>query len=696
MFFKILCCSLLSLSLITAQETRSTLLGRATDAQGATVAGVKVIVRNTDTGASQTLETNPSGYYEANLLMQGPYQITAESKGFKKVNRTGIILPVSSRIEVNLSLEIGALTETISVSAEAPLLETNSVSSGRVIDNKTVMELPVMGNSAMLLVKNSPGIQSGGVNNYLALHSNAGGSDYSVGGNIGGNSWTLDGSPNQGPGRRTAYLPYTDAISEFKVETNNYDASIGQTSGAAITMISKSGSNEFHGTATWQHWQQRWQGTPFFVKQNYFRSINAAEAAGNKALADRIRNTDKQPTGHSNNWGASGGGPVIIPKICDGRNKLFWFFTYNAFKDVKVEDSSAFNHTVPTLIAIQAAASCILLITSGLLTRGIYNGVSEKPGFVYEHSFAIDPGLQSVGIENQKARLYFNELRTRIDQISGVESTSIATIPPLGNRRSVRLSKVGPLYINNIDRNYFDTMRIPLLRGRTFLPNEQNVLILSDRAASRLWPNEDPLGKEFVTEDGKNRWPFIAIAANAPVNDPGEPDAMEIYHPLTDADLTFGVLLVCTTNRTQAQQALQKTANSSNASVIPDIETMRSGMDRRLRNSRTVGFAGLISFAITQRTREIGIRIALGATRWQVMHLGFDRLIPPTAIGIAIGMVAAALGHALRAELYGLSALDPLTFIFTPILFLTTALIFSISPLTRAAKIDPSTSLRHE
>jgi len=305
--------------------------------------------------------------------------------------------------------------------------------------------------------------------------------------------------------------------------------------------------------------------------------------------------------------------------------------------------------------------------------------------------------LQSVGIENQKARLYLNELRARVDQVSGVESTTVATIPPLGNRRSVRCSKVGTLYINNIDRNYFDTMRIPLLRGRTFLPNEQNVLILSDRAASRLWPNEDPLGKEFVTEDGKKRWPVIAIAANAAVNHPGDPDAMEIYHPLTDADLSFAVLLVRTTNRTQAQQSLQQTANSINASVIPNIETMREGMDRRLRNSRTVGFAGLISFAITQRTREIGIRLALGATRWQVMRLGFDRLIPPTAIGIAIGMVAAAaLGHALRAELYGLSALDPLTFILTPILFLATALIFSNGPLTRAAKIDPSTSLRHE
>jgi hypothetical protein len=191
-------------------------------------------------------------------------------------------------------------------------------SSGRVLVDKTVMELPLMGNSAMLLVKITPGIQSGGVNNYLALHSNAGGSDYNVDGNVGGNAWTLDGSPNSGPGRRTAYLPYSDAVSEFKVETNNFDAGIGQTSGAAITMISKSGTNALHGTATWQHWQQRWQGTSFFVKQQYYQKINAAGAAGNHALAQSLRATDKQPTGRSNNWGASAGGPLVIHLMFGG------------------------------------------------------------------------------------------------------------------------------------------------------------------------------------------------------------------------------------------------------------------------------------------------------------------------------------------------------------------------------------------
>ena len=332
-----------------SQETRSMLFGRVLDPQSSAIVGATVVVRNADTGVALSFKTNDTGYYEANLLLPGAYELTAESAGFKKLLRKGVTLPVSSRLEVNLTLEIGGVTETVSVTADAPLLETNAVSSGRVIDNKSLMELPVMGNSAMLLVKLAPGIQTGGVNNYLALHSNAGGSDYSVGGNIGGNAWTLDGSPNQGPGRRTAYLPYTDAVAEFKVETNNFDASIGQSSGAAITMISRSGNNELHGTATWQHWQQRWQGTPFFVKQNYYRSIAQAEAAGNTARANQIRSQDKQPTGRSNNWGASGGGPLVIPKLYNGRNKLFWFFTYNAFKDVKVEDAANFNRTVPTL-----------------------------------------------------------------------------------------------------------------------------------------------------------------------------------------------------------------------------------------------------------------------------------------------------------------------------------------------------------
>jgi hypothetical protein len=334
-----------------SQDTRSTLAGRVLDPQGSAVVGAAVVVRNADTGVALAFRTNDTGYYEASLLIPGNYELTAEMSGFKKLLRRGVVLPVSSRLVVDLHLEVGGVTETISVTAEAPLLETSAVTSGRVLENKSIMELPVMGNSAITLVKLTPGIQTSGVNNYLAPHSNIGGSDYQIDGNVGGNSWTLDGSPNQGPSRRLAYLPYTDAVAEFKVETSNFDAGVGQSSGASISMISKSGTNSLHGTATWQHWQQRWQGTPFFVKQNYYRSIAAAEAIGDTARAQAIRNTDKQQPGRSHNWGASAGGPVVIPKVYDGRNKLFWFFTYNALKEVKTEAANTFNRTVPTAAA---------------------------------------------------------------------------------------------------------------------------------------------------------------------------------------------------------------------------------------------------------------------------------------------------------------------------------------------------------
>ncbi|MBI4906132.1 MAG: TonB-dependent receptor [Acidobacteria bacterium] len=331
-----------------AQETRATIFGRVLDPQGSAIPSANVVVKNTDTNVTLTFKTNETGYYEASLLLPGNYQVDCDAAGFKHLTHKGVILPVSTRLEVNLAMEVGGVTEVISVTGETQLLETSSVTSGRVVDNKSLMELPVMGNSAIVLVRWTPGVQWGGVNLYLAPHSNIGGSDYNIDGNVGGNSWTLDGSPNQGPSRRLAYLPYTDGIAEYKIETNNFDAGIGQSTGVAISMVTKSGTNALHGTMTWQHWQQRWQGTPFFVKQNYFRSIAAAEAAGDTARANRIRGTDKQQPGRSNNWGISAQGPVYIPKIFDGRNRLFWAFTYNGLKDVKSEEPVTYNRTVPT------------------------------------------------------------------------------------------------------------------------------------------------------------------------------------------------------------------------------------------------------------------------------------------------------------------------------------------------------------
>ncbi len=354
--------TLLACAAAYSQETRGSIFGRVTDPSGSLIPKADIRVINVDTNSTTSLETNDSGYFEASLLLPGTYRVTIEAAGFKQSLRDGITLSVSSRADASMQLQVGGSAETITVNSQSPLIDTSAVSSGRVVDNRSLMDLPVLGNSAILLVKFAPGMQSGGVNNYLGLHSNSGGSDYSTSGNVGGNEWSIDGVPNNGNSRRAAYLPYSDTIQEFKVETSSFDASIGHTTGASIAMFSKAGTNSIHGTLTEQHWQQRWNGSPFFVKQLYYRRINEAEAAGDTALANTLRGTDKQSSGRSNNWAATVGGPVVIPKLYNGKNKLFFFFSYNGFKDVKTEDANSINRTIPTLAERQGDFSQLLRV----------------------------------------------------------------------------------------------------------------------------------------------------------------------------------------------------------------------------------------------------------------------------------------------------------------------------------------------
>ncbi len=404
----------LSAPSLFSQETRSMIFGRVTDPSGSSITGAKVVTRNLENGAVTTLETNSTGYYEANLLLPGSYEVDVEANGFKKAARKGIQLQIGSRVEIDHKLEMGQMTETISVTAEAPMLETNAVSSGRVMDNRTVMDLPVMGNSVMLLLRQSAGMQTGGVNNELGLHSIAGGSDYGTSGNVGGNMWMMDGVPNQGSNRRAAMLPYSDTVAEFRLETSNFDASVGQTTGAVISMTSKSGSNSAHGTATWQHWQRRWNGTPFFVKQLYFRRINEALAAGNTARANELRGQDRQPTGRSNNWAATFGGPVVIPKLFNGKNKLFFFFSYNAFKDVKTEDASSINRTIPTSAQRNGDFSQLLTVPNNPVQFQLHDPLSVRPDPARAGQFIRDPFAGNIvprnRIQNPMAAAYLRLL----------------------------------------------------------------------------------------------------------------------------------------------------------------------------------------------------------------------------------------------------------------------------------------------
>ncbi len=331
-----------------AQETRSTILGTVRDSAGAVVPGATIEVTNADTNASTRRTANDKGYFEAPYLLPGNYNVTVSAPGFKRYVQRGYALTVNSRQNLDITIEVGGTSETVTVTAtNTALLETTNGNGTASLEQRQISDLPVMSNSAILLARGVPGIQWTAQPNYLGMHSNVGGSAISAAGGVGGNEFSLDGVPNMTQGRRTGYLPYTDTVAEFKVETAPFDASKGHTTGATISLSTKSGSNDYHGQLTWQHWQQRINATQSTTNASYWSRIKAAEAAGNTTLAEQLKSVSAQPSGRSNNWAGSVGGPVRVPWLFNGKDKLFFFFGYNAAKDVKTEEASQVNRTVP-------------------------------------------------------------------------------------------------------------------------------------------------------------------------------------------------------------------------------------------------------------------------------------------------------------------------------------------------------------
>ncbi len=308
-----------------AQETRGSIHGRVTDPSGAAVPGVTVTVDNLDMNTSTTLTTNQTGYYEASLLIAGNYRVSAQFAGFKKTVRSGLLLPLSGNLDIGVKLEVGEVADSVSVTAESPVLDTSTASSGRVLDNRSVMDLPVIANNVMVLVKMTPGLFTGGVNDYLGPHSISGASDYSTGAGVGGNEWSIDGVPSNGASRQTAYLPHEDTVQEMRIETSNFDVSVGHGTLANITLMTKAGGSRYHGTVTEQHWQQSWQ------------AIAAFTAPGPVA------------PGHSNNYVGAFGGPVWIPKVYKKSNRFFFFFSYQRNKDHVADLPTRVNTTIPTM-----------------------------------------------------------------------------------------------------------------------------------------------------------------------------------------------------------------------------------------------------------------------------------------------------------------------------------------------------------
>ncbi len=293
-------------------DARGTIVGRVTDSSGAIMAGVDIRATNAATGVIAAAKTNESGNYVLPYLVPGTYTINAEITGFRKFVRENVEIRVSDRVELNIEMAVGDMTQAVEVVAETPLLQTAEASLGQVVDERRIMELPLFAGNAMDLVHLAPGTVNGTdmrlrkapFNNAPSQFSTDGSGNY-------GNSFTIDGVANvysDGTQPRVAFSPPTASLSEFKVETSAFDAGMGRVLGSVVNVSTKGGSNALHGQA-WE-WLRH-------------SMLDCATLFQNKAIPYK-----KPAIYRDNRFGIAGGGPVYIPKVYNGKNKTFWHFTF--------------------------------------------------------------------------------------------------------------------------------------------------------------------------------------------------------------------------------------------------------------------------------------------------------------------------------------------------------------------------------
>ena len=324
---RVLAVALLLLSafvLAGAQEFRGSVTGKITDPNGAAVPGATVAIRNVDTNVEATATTNEEGAYSFPLLQPGKYRLTINAQGFSPATREDVVVNVADKLTLDVQLQLTGVGETVTtVAAVAPDIETGSVTTGTTVTGRQISELPLTEGTAYQLATLAPGVSYTGNPLFTGPTSNSNLAAFRSNGAVGANEITLDGSPNYAFDGGVGFSPPSDAVQEFKVQTNAFDAQQGYSAGAVVNVAVKSGTDKLHGSV---------------YEFNRDRSRTANNFFSNRSGQSR-------PIRTYNRYGGVLGGPVFVPKVYDGRGKTFFLVSYEHLLD-NVAEPQLF--TVPT------------------------------------------------------------------------------------------------------------------------------------------------------------------------------------------------------------------------------------------------------------------------------------------------------------------------------------------------------------
>jgi hypothetical protein len=339
--------------LLNAQEFRSTLTGRVVDQTGAVVVGAKVEAIETTTSSRYETASNGEGLYDFPLLLPGVYELAAEAKGFQRFSQKGIQINANARVAQEIVLSVGSTSESVTIMADAAPLESVRASAGQSITAHELENLPMDGHTALDAIYLGFAVVSQENRDANAPSANAGFATVTMGGAAqGANEILLDGVPDIGTtgttGRRPAFLPPPDSVAEVKTEIFNMDAAFGGAGGGSTEMITKGGTNQLHGALSEYNNDSALQATAFFVN-----SIGGTK-----------------PKSETNQWAGVVGGPVWIPKVYDGKNRLFFLFAYEG---IHSGGPTAVFGTTPTAAERQGDFSQLLSLNNSTKNYTLYD-----------------------------------------------------------------------------------------------------------------------------------------------------------------------------------------------------------------------------------------------------------------------------------------------------------------------------------
>jgi predicted permease len=373
------------------------------------------------------------------------------------------------------------------------------------------------------------------------------------------------------------------------------------------------------------------------------------------------------------------------------------------------------------LVGAQVAASCVLLIVAGLLVRASLHALYTDPGFGYEQLLTIDAGLGRHGYSAPEAKAYLEQMQSRLRSVPGVRSVSLVKLPPLGHAVSREDREIDGrkvlMYPNWVAPDFFKTMSIPMVLGRSFYPGEKHAVIVSESLARRQWPGQNPVGKpvgQLVAGD-EQKDIVVGVAGDARINALSDDDAVEQYWPMQQDDMPDMSIIVRTAGASDSLPPVAKAISESlDAKLFPEIRQVKMLYHENIKAVEQValvvslvgltavlmagiGIIGLVAFTVSQRTKEIAIRLALGARPAAVLATVLRQFSWPVALGLVAGTGFAAAGSkVLRKALFGVSNLDPAGYAGALCVLSLIVIVAALLPARRALRLDLAKILHYE